>query len=64
MKNNEKERENFCIKTSNLTKEERKELAEGLTDFVNEKKSECLEHRNEEEDNDEQSLAKPLNFFR
>ena len=53
MMKNKKERENFCIKTSNLTKEERKELAEGLTDFVNEKKSEFLEHRNEEEDNDE-----------
>ena len=51
MKKNKKERENFCIKTSNLTKKERKELAEGLTDFVNEKKSEFLEQRNEEIEN-------------
>ncbi len=51
MKKNEKERENFCIKTSNLTKKERKALAEGLTDFVDGKKSEFLEQRNEETEN-------------
>lgn len=55
MKNNKKdpERENFCVKTSGLTKEERRNLASGLQEFVNEKKSEFSERRNQTEDSDE-----------
>ena len=49
MKSNKEnpERENFCIKTSGLSKSERKELASGLQEFVNEKKSEFSERRNQ-----------------
>ena len=51
-KNNKKnpERENFCIRTSGLTKPERKELATDLEEFVNDKKSEFTERRNELEE--------------
>ena len=55
MKNNKKdpERENFCVKTSGLSKSERRDLASGLQEFVNEKKSEFTEKRNRTEDSRE-----------
>ena len=52
MKNNKKnqERENFCIRTIGLSRSERKELATELHEFVNDKKSEFTEKRNELEE--------------
>jgi len=52
MKNNKKipERENFCVRTSGLSKSERKELATDLQEFVNDKKSEFTEKRDELEE--------------
>ena len=56
MKNNKKnqERENFCIRTIGLSKSERKELAVGLHEFVNDKKSEFTEKRNELEETEKE----------
>lgn len=44
----------FCVNTKGLTKDERKELATGLNDFVQSKKAEFVERRQESQNGDDE----------